>query len=215
VQRCCLVNQDVQIAGKAIEEVTPAITEFAQVTGLTEPVRELAAWATEWIRYRRAPFQARLIMRAVEKIRETGLPAHAVSDRTLRAVLEDGALEDDPGIQEMWSGLLANEALNAPVPPVFLRIVSEIEPAEARAMDRLLPPGSRTVADDIQADEYGLLPRHVDNLVRLGVFEARPRYAEGDGLTFENVEKQFGQILGVTELGVAFLEACRTQVSCR
>jgi hypothetical protein len=93
---------------KAIEELEPAVEAFAEATGLLGPVRELTAWATDLIRYRRAPHQAKLLIRAAEKIKASGLPSSAVSDRLLRAVLEDGAMEDDEAMQERWANLLAN-----------------------------------------------------------------------------------------------------------
>jgi hypothetical protein len=56
-------------AARAIEELEPAVRAFAQATGVLGPVREFAVWATDLIRDRRAPYQARLLMRAAEKIR--------------------------------------------------------------------------------------------------------------------------------------------------
>lgn len=97
---------------KAIEELEPAVQAFAEATGAFGPVREFTAWATDLIRYRRAPHQAKLLMRAAEKIKASGLPPSAVEDKLLRAVLEDGAVEDDEGMQERWANLLANASTN-------------------------------------------------------------------------------------------------------
>lgn len=124
---------------QAIQEVEPAVQAFAEATGVLGPVQELAAWATDLIHYRRAPYQARLLMGAAEKIRESGLPPSAVPDKLLRAVLEDGPMEDDEDMQDRWANLLANAGIGlASVRAAFPKILSELEPSEATALDILV-----------------------------------------------------------------------------
>jgi abortive infection alpha-like protein len=129
---------DLLPAIKALEELEPAVEAFARATGVAGPARELAAWATDLIRYRRAPYQARLLMRAAAKIRASGLPPTAVEDKLLRAVLQDGPMEDDKDMQERWANLLANAAVRtAEVRIMFPRILSELSAGEASIIDRL------------------------------------------------------------------------------
>jgi hypothetical protein len=105
------VSEDLVQAAKAAAELEPAVEALAEATGSLEPVRELTGWLTDLIRYKRLPHQAKLLMKAAEQVKETGLPAHAVSDKLLRSILEDGPLEDDESMQELrwW--------LRAPSPP--------------------------------------------------------------------------------------------------
>jgi hypothetical protein len=102
------MTDDLLPVAKAIEELEPAVQALAGAAGLLGPVRELAMWATDLIRYRRVPFTAKLLMRAAEKVEKSGCPPCGVDDRLLRAVLEEGAMEDDTSMQERWANLLAN-----------------------------------------------------------------------------------------------------------
>lgn len=71
-------------------------------------------------------------MAAAEKVRASGLSPSAVSDKLLRAVLEDGATEDDPAMQDRWANLLANAGTgSADIRAAFPKMLSELEPVEA------------------------------------------------------------------------------------
>ena len=78
-------------------------------------------------------------MKAAEQVKASGLPAHAVRDKLLRAVVEDGSMEDDEGMQERWATLLANAATDTDdkVKLVYPKILAELEPKEALLLDRL------------------------------------------------------------------------------
>jgi hypothetical protein len=183
---------------KAIEELEPAVEAFAEATGLLGPVRELSAWATDLIRYRRAPHQAKLLIRAAEKIKASGLPPSAVSDRLLRAVLEDGAMEDDEAMQERWANLLANAGTGSPIArDAFGKVLSELEPEDAAILDRTF--------DRLQTEPVGPLQFRdgtadfvaLDNLARLGLVD----YKESYPLSIVEVH--------VTAWGQTFVQACR------
>ena len=60
---------------------------FAEATGLLARIREFTGWVADFVRYHRAPHQARLLMRAAEKIKDCGLPALAVEDKLLQKIL--------------------------------------------------------------------------------------------------------------------------------
>ena len=82
-------------------------------------------------------------MRAVEKIKASGLPSTR-RHRSHPARGYRGARdEEDPDLQEMWSNLLANEALGNKTAPALLKILSELEPAEAKMLDRLVQDTDR------------------------------------------------------------------------
>jgi hypothetical protein len=187
---------DLLPAAKAIEELEPAVQAFAEATGALGPVRELAAWATDLIRYRRAPYQAKLLMRATEKIKASGLPSSAVEDKLLRALLEDGAMEDDEGMQERWANLLANAGIgSANVRAAFPRMLSELDSADARLLDTVYTAfgqPSRSLQIDAAMDFAAL-----GNLRRLGLV----RY------TFDT-KLNLGEVF-IESLGWAFVQACQ------
>jgi hypothetical protein len=199
------VNSEVEAAA----DLLPAVTEFAKATGLTEPVRELAMWAADLIRSRRLPHQARLMMRAAEKIRQSGMPTHAVSDKMLRAILENGPLEDDESMQERWANLLANAvtAVEGTIPPSFSTILSELEPIEAVAVDHLIGDArswggtARLLGDAIAGLDNG----HIDNLARLGLVRFLAEDFTGPGAQLRFPEPT----LVSTVLATRFAEACR------
>jgi hypothetical protein len=77
-------------------------------------------------------------MAAATKVRTTGIPSRAVDDRLLRAVLEEGALEDDTDMQDRWTNLLANAAVGESVPHVaFPGLLAQVSPVEARMLDAM------------------------------------------------------------------------------
>jgi hypothetical protein len=207
------MSDDVVPVAKAIQEVEPAVQAFAEATGVLGPVQELAAWATDLIRYRRAPYQARLLMSAAEKIRESGLPPRAVEDKLLRAVLEDGPMEDDEDMQDRWANLLANAGTGlASVRVAFPKILSELEPVEASAVDMLV---EETSFQTFRAERYSLHDLEntairidgLDNLVRLGLL----RYTRTMPTTTGEIDDRSATTTGamLTDLGWEFVQACR------
>ena len=207
------VSEDLVQAAKAAAELEPAVEAFAEATGVLEPVREMAAWVTDLIRYRRLPHQAKLLMDAAEKIKASGLPPNAVEDKFLRAVLEDGPMEDDENMQERWSNLLANAATsrNGRLRIAFPKILSELEPEEAALLDRLSQKISAKSFRDkkFSAAESGSgkqLPE-LDNLNRLGLIH----YVRVMPSTLGSVSDENATIAGFrfTALGWDFVQACR------
>lgn len=179
---------------KAAEELEPALQAFAEATGLLGPVRELALWATDLIRYR--PYQARLLMRAAEKIKASRLPPSAVEDKLLRAALEDGGMEDDEDMQERWANLLANAGTGAAtVKAAFPTILAELDPLDAQLLDAVfvaLDQPSRSLRIDHTTDTSAL-----GNLRRLGLVRS----------TFET-KLNAGEVF-IEPFGWEFVRACR------
>src|SRR4051794_21262562 len=128
---------DADTTAAMAKELLPAAKEFAKAIDRTGPWQELLAWLGDVVRYRRLPHQAELLMEAADKIRESGLPPSAVSDRLLRAILEEGSFEDDNTMRSRWANLLAQAATGADVPPVFPEVLRQIEPIEARLVEAL------------------------------------------------------------------------------
>ncbi len=152
-------------------------------------------------------------MKAAEKIRASGLPPSAVSDKLLRAVLEDGPLEDDEDMQERWANLLANAftGREGSVRIAFPKILSELEPEEAMLLDEF---ASRTSSKSFlkkkhsveEPGEGGHRPA-IDNLVRLGLLN----FTRTLPTTLGSISDDNATITGVqlTRLGWDFVQACR------
>jgi hypothetical protein len=192
------VSDELLPAVKAIEELEPAVQAFAEATGAFGPVREFTAWATDLIRYRRAPHQAKLLMRAAEKIKASGLPPSAVSDRLLRAALEDGAMEDDEAMQERWANLLANAGTGSPIArAAFGRVLSELEPEDAAILDRTFERMQTEPVGPLQFRDGAADFVALDNLARLGLAD----YNEAYPLSMVEVS--------ITAWGQTFVRACR------
>lgn len=213
---CRLVTDEIVQVAKAAAELEPAVEAFAEATGALEPVREATGWFADIVRYHRLPHQAKLLVRAAEKIRASGLPAHAVPDKTLRAILEDGPLEDDESMQERWANLLTNAAVakgGDPLKIAYPKILAELEPAEAQLLERLVDRSPDLESHPAETFGYETTNDLVDlpelhNLVRLGLL----RWALSAGHTWGEVANAEVNVEGVqlTELGWAFVAFCRT-----
>ncbi len=138
-------------------------------------------------------------MRAAEKIKATGLSTSAVPDKLLRIALEDGAMEDDPSLQERWANLLANAATNPSlVHPAFPRMLSEMDSRDARILDAV---HVETTAPQVRSQ---LIPRissvdnpdwpALENLSRLGLIHYEAPTSTGR--------------VYITPLGSLFVRAC-------
>lgn len=151
-------------------------------------------------------------MRAANKVRASGLPPSAVEDKLLRAVLEDGALEEDEDMQERWANLLANASTTpARVRVVFPKILAELDPTEARFLDGLAD--GRTDENYGEAVEYEPLPSWVpaggrDNLLRLNLLRELRQREDG---TSESPVTTRGPVVGdvFTALGWELMKVCR------
>lgn len=163
---------DAETAAAFSRELLPAAQAFGAAVGQSSLGQEIGRWLGDIVRYRRLPHQARLLLKAADEIRATGLPASAVEDRLLRAVLEEGGFEDDGPMQDRWARLLANAAVGMAVPPAFPEVLRQLEPIEARLLDRIVTIREPLLHGQTTYIEHGgelrgLLWRHLDNLERL------------------------------------------------
>jgi Abortive infection alpha len=207
------MSEDLVQAAKAAAELEPAIEAFAEATGALGPVRESTGWLGDVIRARREAHLAKVLMKAAEKIKASGLPPHAVRDKLLRAVVEDGSMEDDPSMQERWANLLANAATSgaASVRAAFPGILSELEPDEAALLDEFADRASEKSFRDkkFSPEEpgYGGPRPGLDNLHRLGLVV----YGRNIPTTMGGASDEGATITGVrfTKFGWDFAQACR------
>lgn len=200
------MNDEIELAAKAIGESVGALAEQSGVLG---PVHEMADWLKKVIHYRSQPRLAKLLMNTARKVQATGIPPHAVPDKVLRAILEGASLEDEPTMQERWANLLTSAVTGTALPPAYPRILSELEPIEARALDFMIgmtgeSAGWGGTARLLGNAVPGLDNGHIDNLVRLGLV----RYLAED-YTGPGVDIRFPEpTLGSTVLASRFVAAC-------
>jgi hypothetical protein len=117
------------------------VKALAEESGALEPVKEYGEYIARSFHYRHYPKLVARAQSAAEKIRQSGLPRRAfeeIPDPLLRAILVNGAEEDDPSMQERWENLLANAATvgDAEVRRAFPNVLSELEPSEAAQLEK-------------------------------------------------------------------------------
>lgn len=207
------VNDELVQGAKAAAELEPAIEAFAEATGALESVREATGWLGDMIRYRREAHLAKVLMKAAEKVKESGLPAHAVRDKLLRAVVEDGSMEDDQGMQERWATLLANAATDTKnkIRLAYPKLLAELEPKEALLLERLWEKTPNPDEEPFETVGYETTNDLVDqaglyNLERLGLL----KWIWSTAATWDELSNGQVTLNGVqlTELGWEFVKAC-------
>jgi hypothetical protein len=218
------VSDELDIAVAVGKELEPLVRDFAgTVTG--SPAREVGEWLADKIRIRRYISTLKAVDGARRATIDAGLPASAVPLKTLVPLLEYASLEDDDDedMVTRWANLLANAATAsaAEVPPAFPEILRQLEPLDAAMLDALhdatVPWARANPAEEWAAawatshfdSNLGLSPETVgmerlDNLVRLGLC-----YFPQGGMTFGGRPTGVRQRVLLTDLGVAFVTACR------
>jgi hypothetical protein len=199
---------ELALALRAAHDVEPAARYFAKAFGDSRLRDLLVDVFDSSFRYRWAPYKARLLMRAAEKVRESGLPPQAMDDRLLFTVLEHGGFEEDADMQERWASLLANSVIGTAVPPALPEILRQLEPVEARFLDRLFDADELCVLGDIPGYRE-LQPRHLENLQRLGLLKH-----DGTFLPYGLRDRPHRELsIDMTQLGASLVIACRSASS--
>lgn len=137
---------DPETAAAISKEVAPVTRALSAAVGQTALGRELDLWIAEiitrWRQTSQLKTQVKLLTKAVElatKVRALGIrTAEPIDNRLLRAVLEDGSLEPDDEMHDRWAALLVSAAAGVAVPPAFPEVLRQLEPIEARLLDRLV-----------------------------------------------------------------------------
>jgi hypothetical protein len=192
----------------------------ASISG-TSPAQETLGLLGDVIRGRRARTQIKVLEKTTSAIKQAGLEARVVPDKTLVPLLEYAGLEDfsNEDMVGRWANLLANAATGstAHVPPSYPEILRQLEPVEARLMDSLIherkereardQPNLRYIdmdLDDIPG--HGDISwRHLDNLERLGLVAYTCSLPVNVPAPEVPVEVQIAE----TPLGAAFMAACK------
>jgi len=204
-----------------------AVTAFKDAANQPGPVHELVQWITDQVRYRRLANKAHLLMRAAEKIRASGLPSHAVEDRLLRDVLEDGSLADDEAMAERWANLLAQGAVSDSAHPAFSTILGELSSEEAAMIEAMFLSLEGEAAGEFESS-YSVsgfapaffvdrnltspwrYPVATTNLSRLRVAQLMGHYPGGGSSVYHpTMHEPLSSSIQLTYFGLRFVSACR------
>ncbi len=190
------------------------VTDFLS-TLLGPATAEFGGWAGDLVRFMRWKWRVKMLGRAEEILKQAGLPAQEVPLHVLMPILDTGANEERPDMQERWANLLANAASRAnDVPASFATVLSDLEPEEARILEHVYDV-MLSIALEAREHDLGLfrlgiakdlnlpagheLEYHLDNLIRLRLVR-EPTGAVGSK----------GDTVTLSEFGRRFVRACRS-----
>ncbi|HEY5374834.1 MAG TPA: Abi-alpha family protein [Polyangiaceae bacterium] len=205
------MSEEIELAAETTGAVVEALVEKS---GALEPARAYAEAITSGIHYRFYPRVVKQAMAAAKKIEQAALPRRAYSeipDKLLKAILEGGSLEEDESMQARWANLLANALTSdsADVRIAFPKIMSELEPSEARLLDRLANnKGDPRIPHTWAITELGVSEADLENVERLELI----RYELTTALTYGDITDLSGasrEGFSLTSFGRAFVEACQ------
>jgi hypothetical protein len=208
------MSEEVELAAEATGAVVKAL---ADASGAVEPVREFSEYIASAVHYRYFPKLVDRAIRAAEKIEASGLPRRAFSevrDPLLKAILEAGAMEDDPTLQGCWENLLANALVDGPaqVKAAFPQMLSELDPVEALTLEKLATGTMLATGHSgmivCRGDFSGITADGWENLKRLGLIQMD---AGSGPPQLARVGNHVGEVqnMAFTTLGRKFVQACR------
>lgn len=155
----------------------------------------------------------RLLAKTQKMLDDAEVKPRRVNMKVLMPLLEGVADEDDELMFNRWAALLANAALPQPkVHPSFARILSELTPREAVVLEWFYDNREHEEAGDIKKEKIkemfvltdATFAVIADNLVRLELC-----YGITDRERNVIWDENYDSSKMITDLGVAFVEACR------
>ncbi|MCR9061658.1 MAG: Abi-alpha family protein [Rhodobacteraceae bacterium] len=174
------------------------------------------------LRYMRWERQVRLMRKAEELLKELGLPrpSRPVAMKIAIPLFQAASLEEDDEIQDIWAALLVNAA-NAdcqfPVKRIYIGILENLSPYEARILDSIYSVKSAAL-------ENGIWTKDLPEEVHLHAGDGDMRPNQELELALATLD-QLGLIssrlvwntdlslacVGHTTLGRCFINACKLQ----
>lgn len=213
------IQETAKAVGKGIDAAREAGGFLARfIGGSIEQATGILQDRLMYIRWER---KIRLIERAKEFLekRGVGMPIRPVPLNLAVPLIEDGSLQEDDSLQDIWAQLLANAAdstSEVEVRRAFLTILNDLSPLDANNLKKIYEvcdpmdhKGIATIGLPDKAfwrspeDAHMMaLDPHIEvsvrNLVRLGLIEPTPIFDGGSVVT----------VVHRTELGRAFVRAC-------
>jgi hypothetical protein len=141
--------------GEIAKAVKPLVDNLARLTGpLSE---ELGLYFGDKVRAFRHRNITTIVDGSVKRLEEVGKPVEPVPPRLLLPILDAASLEDNPTLQDMWSGLLASASDQADnMSPSYAETLKALKPIEARSVqvlyDFLTESGAPTLGSDLDVE---------------------------------------------------------------
>jgi hypothetical protein len=205
------VSEEIELAAKSTGAIVGAMLE---ASGVTKPLQEVTGWLASWIHPRLAASAAKQMMAAVEKLERAGIKPGAVRDEQMRALLEEGAREEDDGLKEKWANLLANGLAGESdgAPRAYAEVLRQLEPAEVLMLDRMATDaifvqGTASGTRMWRGQADGIPGTVCVNLERLGLIALGRALGPPTAVQTLSGVNELG-VMRLTSFGVSFVEAC-------
>jgi hypothetical protein len=196
------------VAEKAIDSVRSFLAKL--IGPATTELGESMGDHVKWWRTRR---QLDLLEKVKDYTERNNVPLRQIGVKTLLPLLEHSSLEEEPLLQERWETLLIHciDARRPQAQSIFPFILSQISSKEAQALIGLRGMTIKINWFNSITEQLGIDEIEFSNLKRLGVIEEWPDY-KGRAHEREYGEQRVdvdaqGSSIGLTALGVAFLDA--------
>ncbi len=134
------VQEVAKTAGKAIDAAREAGGFIARF--VSGPLEQGIGIFEDHLRYARWERQLRLMLRAEELLKQSGLssPTKPIPLKLMVPLLQGATLEDDDGLQDRWAMLMvnaANASFDTEIRRSYLDILEQLTPLEAQILDVL------------------------------------------------------------------------------
>jgi hypothetical protein len=212
-----MVDGELSQAAKVAADVAPALGHAVEASGALGISQEALGGVADRLHLRREKNWAKMATAAAERLRAEGISPHAIRDRTLRAIYEDGALENDPGLRELWTNLLVVALGGDEIPPAYPAILRELEAIEAKFLYAVLVSTDKHLPQpglflDHMPEVQSLLAylewRHLENLERLQLVVSVYNGPVNVALPPQPRDRELSVSVALTPLGRALVEAC-------
>jgi len=214
------VVKDLAGHGEAMKPITKRVANLISL--FFEPAaKETGHWIGDRIRIARERNIETVLLKAKARLESEKVEIKLVPKKLFLPLVEAAALEDDDDMIERWANLLASAATDNSVLPSYVRLLSELSPAEARILDSVpklikdvkdLPHQDAILSTDIN-DVRNSVPMPEGDFVRVIVSLERLNLLRRDYVNYSLSNsiydgRQAGEYLVLTEFGRQFLAVC-------
>ncbi|MES2223442.1 MAG: Abi-alpha family protein [Patescibacteria group bacterium] len=212
------------------DPITTAIKESAKIAEkflgqLVNPaLEEGGGMLSDTVKFWRFKNQINLVLKAKSFLENKGITPNKVLPKTLLPIIENGSLEEDEGMKDRWSAMLANAAdpnSNSIIRPGYPDILKQLSPLEIKILDTFYDQVKDKPKDEqdktgiikekvikfagVSGDEYDIL---VGNLFRLGLCQT-PSSKGGTTIGNYPLVLRTYDFIELTPMGIDFIKACR------
>lgn len=215
------IKETIKALAKPIQDFLTAV--------IGEPSKELGGWIADNIRGKRFETQVRIFTKAQRLTQEAGIQPSAVNLKILVPLLENGSLENNETIIDMWAHLLANASVSNRVRASYIDILKDLEPIEAKIVQYIyeqfkvkygnnFTPSleyAGSISGELIKDNFNLddieFEQSIDNLYRLRLLAPSASRLEFLDINKETPFAHYTKNdLGVTYLGYYFARECNS-----